>query len=155
MDGRNVSLSELSGKVGKLFWKLHLPRCLIWFTAFILTLLSSKLSYSLTHPYENRTKHKLQSKLSTVYPLIDLMMLLNLMLVLPRWSSWPMWLPTEALPPSTLTSMHWRWHQNYYFKRWLDSHKLHILWQEVHQDEMEILGVPCGQFFNVRDLAWS
>ena len=24
------------------------------------------------------------------------------------------------------------------------------MWQEVHQDEMEILGVPCGQFFNVR-----
>ena len=33
------------------------------------------------------------------------------MLVLPRWFSSPMWRATEALPPSTLTSMHWRWNQ--------------------------------------------
>ena len=34
------------------------------------------------------------------------------MLVLPRWFSSPMWRATEALPPSTLTSMHWRWCQH-------------------------------------------
>ena len=33
------------------------------------------------------------------------------MVILLRWFFWPMWLPTEALPPSTLTSMHWRWYQ--------------------------------------------
>ena len=42
---------------------------------------------------------------------VTIVELILCMVVVPRWFCWPMWLPTEALPPSTLTSMHWRWHQ--------------------------------------------
>ena len=76
---------------------------------------------------------------------VTIVELILCMVVVPRWFCWPMWLPTEALPPSTLTSMHWRWHQH----TTLLKDMFHLMWQEVHQDEMEILGVPCAQFFNV------
>ena len=42
-------------------------------------------------------------------------------MVLLRWFSWPMLLPTEVLRHSTLTSMHWRW-QNTILIRRLNSH---------------------------------
>ena len=48
-----------------------------------------------------------------------------------------------------------KYRSDWFYKKDVQIHISFIFCQEVHQDEMEILGVPCGQFFNVRDLARS